>query len=148
MNGYRYRGELKERLRRRSGYGQECNPTSTSNGGSTTTATNGGSSSSSSSSASGLPEGYTPISVSGGEEEGGNLPQEEYTEIEIGVVNRFDCDKLLPLYYYELEEVAVPFSSNDNGDVEQLRSAQCRGAIESGRWHLRQYALFILHTTK
>ena len=63
--------------------------------------------------------------ISGGVQQTG---KDSYTEIGLGVVNRYDCDKLLPLYYYELMQVAVRDnigSSSDSSidDREELKHA-------------------------
>ena len=119
-----WRSELIKRMRMRSGYGQECNAVGSEEA------------------AAAPPEeeeesflqGYTPIAISdeefnpnaginGGVQQSGG---DEYTEVSIGVVNRFDCDKLLPLYYYELDVLAVRDMDDVNGgdnDMERLDRA-------------------------
>lgn len=82
------RETLIARIRGRSGYFQGCNPKAQSNN------DNG--------------DGSVTYTAFGGEEK-------DYVEINIGVVNRFDCDKLLPLYYYELESLAVRPIIDDSG---------------------------------
>ena len=39
----------------------------------------------------------------------------EYAEINMGIVNRFDCDKLLPLYYHKLVELAARTAGDEVG---------------------------------
>ncbi|KAK1737829.1 hypothetical protein QTG54_011601 [Skeletonema marinoi] len=75
------RETLIARIRQRSGYFQGCNPKAQSGNNQ-----NG--------------DGSVTYTAFGGEEK-------DYVEINIGVVNRFDCDKLLPLYYFELKSLAV-----------------------------------------
>jgi type II secretory pathway pseudopilin PulG len=82
------RETLIARIRGRSGYFQGCNPKAQSNN------ENG--------------DGGVTYTAFEGEEK-------DYVEIDIGVVNRFDCDKLLPLYYYELESLAVRPITNSSG---------------------------------
>ena len=84
------RENLIARIRGRSGYYQGCNPKSTTN--------NNGSGG----------DGTVTYTAFGSSEK-------DYVEIDIGVVNRFDCDKLLPLYYYELESLAVRAIIDDSG---------------------------------
>ena len=108
VNGYR--DQLTMLLRQRSGYGQECNPITTNSNG-----------------ASNPLSGFTPISI----RDENSLTEEEYTEIEIGVVNRFDCDKLLPLYYYELSTLAVRTVDDNGGNTDQREKAVLNSAISS-----------------
>jgi len=126
FNNYRY--EMVGTMRARSGYGRECNPVGSG----------GGSSSSSSSSSS-----ASSSSSSNGDNNNNNadpLLGEEYTEINVGVVNRFDCDKLLPLYYYELNSLAARVVDDDDDDVvggsggeeDQLNGAMARFGLDDG----------------
>jgi hypothetical protein len=85
------RENLIARIRGRSGYFQGCNEKSTTNN-------NNGSGG----------DGTVTYTAFGSSEK-------DYVEIDIGVVNRFDCDKLLPLYYFELESLAVRAITDDSG---------------------------------
>ena len=75
------RQSLIARIRGRSGYFQGCNPKKQSNNDDSG-------------------DGSVTYTAFGGSDK-------DYVEINIGVVNRFDCDKLLPLYYFEMETLAV-----------------------------------------
>jgi len=132
-----WRSELVKRMRMRSGYGQECNAVGSEEEESPPLEEEEEES---------FLQGYTPIAISdeefnpnaginGGVQQTGG---DEYTEVSIGVVNRFDCDKLLPLYYYELDVLAVREMDDDNdgggdnNDMERLDRAIELLAINDG----------------
>eukprot|EP00970_Alexandrium_tamarense_P013314 scaffold3337_cov204-Alexandrium_tamarense.AAC.16 len=90
----RSREDLIAKIRQRSGYrGLECNPKSS---GAQEDEDDGLVSS-------------IPIAIG----DGGSV-EDDVIEIDLGVVNRFDCDQLLPLYYYDLEGLAARVESNSN----------------------------------
>ena len=67
---------------------------------------------------SGYSQECNPVGSPGGgaaEEVAAGANGRDYTEIHVGVVNRFDCDKLLPLYYYELTQLAAREAQFDAG---------------------------------